>query len=130
MMSTEQINPCQDHNNPNSTPAESSPGFALASASPPDNQQSIATYVTLVRGTESHPDAQASKMLLDSCRTKDGYKCPRCDFTTTELEAMAYHLTDEINNTMRQLQEYQKSFMPSFKNSTARSRQGNNEATR
>lgn len=108
--STPQTNPPEPEPTPNTPPAESSPGFAFASANRPRLNLSVATYVTIVKGTEDHPDAQASKILLDACRTSTGFKCLRCEFTTTKLESITYHLQDEINNVMLQLQNYYKSF--------------------
>jgi hypothetical protein len=48
-------------------------------------------------------DASITKQLLDSTRTDTGYKCPRCDYSTPDPDAMIEHLADEINKAMEGL---------------------------
>jgi len=59
--------------------------------------------VTATRGSKSEDDILATQMLLDAYQSKDGWKCPRCPYITTDADDFIFHLADEINKSIASL---------------------------
>lgn len=62
-----------------------------------------ATPIELTHDQANQPDAQATKALLNAYRQDDGWHCPRCDLVTTNPDAFAQHLIDELNTAIAAL---------------------------
>jgi hypothetical protein len=105
------------------------PYVNLLPTKPTPQPSTAPTPVIIVRGDETHPDAIASKYLIDACRTNTGYKCIKCGLEMTELSEIAQHLEFEINDTFSKLQEITTMKNPDLKKSLLRSQQQNNEKT-
>jgi len=56
--------------------------------------------VSVSRAGESDQDALATQGLIEAYQTKDGFKCPRCPYSTTSPDAFIEHLAEEINKCL------------------------------
>ncbi|MBA7563199.1 hypothetical protein ES708_04852 [subsurface metagenome] len=56
--------------------------------------------VRLVRGSQQEQDRLATQAMLDAWQTPDGWKCPRCPYSTTNADDFLEHLETEINQAM------------------------------
>lgn len=77
---------------------------------PPPATETLATgkspqqlRVTVDRDSQSEQDALATKALIEAYQTKDGFKCPRCPYITTNPEDFISHIADEINKSLATL---------------------------
>lgn len=63
-------------------------------------------HLKLTHDHSNKDDVEATKLLLDFYKKDDGYHCPRCDLVTTNPDAFAQHLIDELNTAITNMQTY------------------------
>ncbi len=56
--------------------------------------------VAVSRTGESDQDALATQGLIEAYHTKDGFKCPRCPYSTTNTDDFIQHIAGEINKSL------------------------------
>jgi len=61
-------------------------------------------------------DVETTKRLLDSYQRDDGYHCPRCDLITTDPDAFAQHIIDELKKATANMSTYMPHPKPSSTN--------------
>ncbi len=59
--------------------------------------------VEVTREPNDDADVAATRAFLDQYTDKDGFHCPRCPFTTTNIKDATYHLAEEINKALDHL---------------------------
>jgi hypothetical protein len=70
----------------------------------------------LTHDHQNKDDAEATKLLLDTYQREDGYHCPRCDLVTTDPDAFAQHLIDELKTAITNMTTYMPKPKPRYTN--------------
>ena len=61
------------------------------------------TRIEVTREATDEADVEATKGLLELYTQPDGFHCPRCPFTTTNIDEAVYHLGEEMNKALDHL---------------------------
>lgn len=111
-MTTENSQPPGHAPGESPSPTVSQPVNSLP-ANHPQASYTRSAPATLVTRTPANPlDAEATRQLLQTTFTPEGYKCPKCGTIETSPEAMIEHLSDEINQAIFTIQDIYSSFKP------------------
>jgi len=75
----------------------------LATETPATAKPTQQIRVTVGKPNPSAQDALATKGLIEAYQTKDGFKCPRCPYSTTNTDEFIDHIAEEINKSLATL---------------------------
>lgn len=69
----------------------------------PDDIKGKLARIEVTREATDEADVVATKAFIEQFTDKDGFHCPRCPFTTTNVDEAVYHLADEMNKALAHL---------------------------
>lgn len=64
--------------------------------------------VSITREGASDADQVATKSILEAYSDIDGFHCPRCSATITNVEEAISHIADEINSALSELEQFRR----------------------